>query len=118
MLEKRIIVCNPLFSNYKFTSDRRLYSVYPKVINRYCYSSSLVYLENPQNPFDFIPTDRTTRSLGSMAAATVVGTLVGGSAYIIKSFIDLLRSDKYALKSDFTQLKHTIDDLRINQAEI
>jgi hypothetical protein len=53
-----------------------------------------------------------------MAAATVVGTLVGGSAYIIKSFIDLLRTDKYALKTDFTQLKHTIDDLRINQAEI
>ncbi len=118
MLEKRIIVCNYLFSNLRFTSDRRLYSLYPKVINRYRYSSSLVYLEHPQNPFDFIPTDRTTRSLGSMAAATVVGTLVGGSAYIIKSFIDLLRTDKYALKTDFTQLKHTINDLRINQAEI
>ena len=118
MTEKRIIICNPFFNHIRFTSDRRLYPVYPQTINRYRYSSTLVYLENPQNPFDFIPTDRQTRSLGSMAAATVVGTLVGGSAYIIKSFIDLLRTDKYALKTDFTQLKHTIDDLRINQAEI
>jgi hypothetical protein len=62
--------------------------------------------------------NRTTRELGTMTAATIVGTLVGGSAYIIKSFIELIRTDKYATKADLAKTTHQIEDLRINQIEM
>jgi hypothetical protein len=71
-----------------------MYPLYPRAINRYRYNPRIDYLVNPRNPLDMYSVNRTTRELGTMTAATIVGTLVGGSAYIIKSFIDLIRTDK------------------------
>ena len=95
-----------------------MYPLYPRAINRYRYNPRIDYLVNPRNPLDMYSVNRTTRELGTMTAATIVGTLVGGSAYIIKSFIELIRTDKYATKADLAKTTHQIEDLRINQIEM
>jgi hypothetical protein len=116
--KRNIVVCSYSYAHICMSSDRRMYPLYPRAINRYRYNPRIDYLVNPKNPLDMYSVNRTTRELGTMTAATIVGTLVGGSAYIIKSFIDLIRTDKYATKADLAKTTHQIEDLRINQIEM
>jgi hypothetical protein len=58
------------------------------------------------------------RDLATIMGASVIGLFIGGSAYIIKSFIDLFSSDKYVKKAEFSKLAHHINDIRINQVQL
>ena len=69
----------------------------------------------PQNPF---VRHKNKRDLATITGASIFGTLIGSSAYVIKSFIDLFSDDKYVKKSEFNKMATHINDIRINQGQI
>ena len=110
--------CSQMYRHVNFSSTRPLYDRIPRSLPLFRQNANVDYLSDPRNPFDYKSSHRPTRDLGVMAGATVMGTIIGGTAYVIRSFIDLFSTNKYASKADFAHLSHNIEDLRINQVEL
>ncbi|MBM3939156.1 MAG: hypothetical protein FJ333_10970, partial [Sphingomonadales bacterium] len=59
---------------------------------------------------------RTKRDLGFLGSASVFGTIVGGTTYVLKSILDtIFGASTYAKRSDVVKIAHEMETLRINQ---
>ena len=68
---------------------------------------------------NFLPQiTRQKRDLGSSGALSIFGTMLGGTAYIVKSITDSIFGSQYAKKADVIKIAHQIDSIRINQQEL
>ena len=110
-----ISYCGAPIQHVHFESQDRLDGNFPASLDDFINNEKSISIDEPKDPFRFYPDQRSTRDLVS---ATIIGTLVGGAAMVIKSFVDLLSGDDYAKREEFNKLTHQVDDIRINQLEI
>ena len=117
----KLQMCSLGFGHFDYQPNEKLYPIRPKTMalykdmNVYKDPYYKTHLSPPRNPF---VKEKSKRDLATVATTTVLGTLIGGSAYIIKSFIDMFSVDRYVTKKDFSKLAHNMNDIRINQVQL
>ena len=110
-----ISYCGSSIKHVQFKSDKKLDGPFPHSLDLFKQNQEINSLNEQIDPFVLDSETRPARDLGS---ATVIGTLVGGTALVIKSFIDLLTGNSYASKSTVNKLTHQVEDIRINQLQL
>ena len=118
-LEKvNLTYCSKAIEHVHFQSSKLLNGPFPQSIEYFQNNHKTISLYDPKDPFIFHLDNRPQRDIGTIASATVIGSLVGGAAYVIRSFIDLVTMNKYASAQDISRLSHQINDIKINQYEL
>ena len=114
-----ISYCSKTIEHMDFQSNERFYdTVCPDSIQLFKSNLKTISIDEPFDPFTLNDEHRKERDLNAMTSATVIGSLIGGAAYVIKSFIDVLSINRYASIKDFNKLSHQVADLRVNQIEL
>ena len=108
-------LCSVAFGHIEYNPETMLYPNKPKSMEAFRFLARPDLLPIPANPFD---KSVSRRDLATIATTSVLGTMIGGTAYIIKSFIDMFSTDKYVSKTEFAKLARNMNDIRINQLQM
>ena len=115
LIRKRILMCSTGFGHFGFNLHAPLFNFTPKALLTFERNPLMNEMQKPPNPFN---KNMKKRDLATITGASVIGTFIGSSAYIIKSFIDLFSGDKYVKKAEFRKVAKHINDIRINQVQL